>query len=228
MEPFVFESRTSDSPLIDSIWRTTSGDGGTFISIAQPNVSLVVTRQRGKTWVSLMGPETVATCAAVPDHAEFFGIVFKLGTYLPHLPTRQLVDAHVELPAASANKVWMRGAVWELPTFENADTFVSRLIRDGSLSREPSIADVISGRMPELSVRTLQRRFVHAAGISQGTMLQIGRARHALELLERGTSILDVVALAGYSDQPHLTRAVRLYTGQTPAQILRAPAIRSG
>lgn len=228
MEPFVFESRASDSPFVDSIWRTTSSEGGTFISIAQPYVSLVVTRQRGKTWVSLMGPETVATHAGVPDHAEFFGIVFKLGTYLPHIPTRQLVDAHIDLPDASARTVWMHGAACELPTFENADTFVSRLIRDGSLSREPTIADVIGGRIPDVSSRTLQRRFVHAAGISQGTMLQIERARHALELLERGTPILDVVALTGYSDQPHLTRAVRLYTGQTPAQILRAPAIRSG
>lgn len=228
MEPFVFESRPSDSPLVDSIWRTTSREGGTFISIAQPYLSLVITRQNGKTWVSLMGPETAATHAPVPDHAEFFGIVFKLGTYLPHIPTRQLVDTHVELPAASAHKLWMRGAAWDLPTFENADTFVSRLIRDGAVSREPSIADALSGLRPDMSVRSLQRRFLHATGLSHKAIVQIERARRALELLERGTPILDVVALAGYADQSHLTRAMRQYAGQTPAQILRAPAIRSG
>ena len=37
---------------------------------------------------------------------------------------------------------------------------------------------------------------------------------------KRGLSILDVVYEAGYFDQPHLTRSLKYYIGQTPAQIM--------
>ena len=50
---------------------------------------------------------------------------------------------------------------------------------------------------------------------------QIDRARHATNLLWQGTSILDTVELAGYSDQAHLTRSLRHYVGETPVQIRR-------
>jgi methylphosphotriester-DNA--protein-cysteine methyltransferase len=49
---------------------------------------------------------------------------------------------------------------------------------------------------------------------------QIERARYATTLLQQGVPILDVVYEAGYFDQPHLTRALKYFIGQTPAQIL--------
>jgi methylphosphotriester-DNA--protein-cysteine methyltransferase len=42
-----------------------------------------------------------------------------------------------------------------------------------------------------------------------------------MTLLRQGASILDTVYQAGYFDQPHLTRALKRFTGQTPAQIAR-------
>ncbi len=48
------------------------------------------------------------------------------------------------------------------------------------------------------------------------------RARHARTLLQQGISILDTVEQAGYADQPHLTRSLKRFMGQTPAQILRS------
>src|SRR5579859_5293941 len=50
---------------------------------------------------------------------------------------------------------------------------------------------------------------------------QIERARYATCLLQQGVSILDTVEQAGYFDQPHLTRSLKHYIGQTPAQILQ-------
>ena len=50
-------------------------------------------------------------------------------------------------------------------------------------------------------------------------MRQIERARYATTLLRQGLSILDVVYEAGYSDQPHLTRALKQLIGLTPAQL---------
>lgn len=48
---------------------------------------------------------------------------------------------------------------------------------------------------------------------------EIERTRYAMTLLQQGASILDTVYQAGYFDQPHLTRALKRFVGQTPAQI---------
>jgi AraC-like DNA-binding protein len=74
----------------------------------------------------------------------------------------------------------------------------------------------------DLSQRTAQRRFLQAAGMTQTVARQIERARLATFLLKNGASILDTVYEAGYFDQPHLTRSLKHFIGQTPAQILDA------
>jgi len=51
---------------------------------------------------------------------------------------------------------------------------------------------------------------------------QIKRACHAVELLRRGMAPAAVALEAGYSDQPHLTRALKAIMGQTPAAFRRA------
>lgn len=50
---------------------------------------------------------------------------------------------------------------------------------------------------------------------------QIERARHATQLLRQGASIAAVAQDAGYFDQAHLTRSLRRFVGQTPAQVVR-------
>jgi AraC-like DNA-binding protein len=70
-----------------------------------------------------------------------------------------------------------------------------------------------------ISARTVQRRLVQATGLTQSDVLQIERARYATTLLKQGLSILDTVHQAGYYDQPHLTRSLKHYVGQTPAQL---------
>jgi AraC-like DNA-binding protein len=40
--------------------------------------------------------------------------------------------------------------------------------------------------------------------------------------LKQGISILSAVYEAGYYDQAHLTRSLKRFIGQTPAQIIRA------
>ena len=82
---------------------------------------------------------------------------------------------------------------------------------------------ILSGELTEraASLRTLQRRFLKATGLSQRAVLSIERAREAVARLERGTSIPDVIDGLGYADQPHLTKSLRHLTGRTPARILR-------
>jgi len=221
---FVFEERLSDSPFVERIWRTESARAGTFISTAASHSEMVVWKYKGETGLTVRGPETKATPAAAPEDAEFFGIVFKLGTFMPHLPASKLVNHAVTLPEATSKSFWLQGAAWQFPSFENADTFVSRLMREGLLVQDRVVHNVLHDHPHELSIRSIRRRFLQATGLTPKTIQQIERARHALTLLQQGVSILDTVYEAGYFDQPHLTRSLRHFIGQTPAQIAAAYA----
>lgn len=219
---FVFEHRPSTSPFIDAIWRTESHQNGSFVSAAATLCQLVVTKYQGQTTVTLRGPETSATRADFPAEAEFYGITFTLGTFLPHLPTRQMMDRRdLNLPEAAANAIWLHGAAWEIPTYDNMDVFVARLARRGILAHEPVVDAAIQGYSPDLSVRAVQYRFLHATGLTYNIVRQIERARQAVALLEQGHSILDTVYDTGYFDQAHLTRSLKRFMGRTPAHVQR-------
>lgn len=183
---------------------------------------MVVTRYQNRTTFTLRGPETKATPADYPADTEFFGIVFKLGAFMPHLPLRNLLDRKdATLPEATSKSFWLYGSAWQFPDYENADTFVARLVREELLAQEPVVEAVLQNRPLEMSLRSVQRRFLHATGLTRGTLDQIERARQAVALLEQGRSIADAVYQAGYADQPHLTRSLKHFVGHTPAQILR-------
>jgi AraC-like DNA-binding protein len=145
--------------------------------------------------------------------------VFNVGTYLSPLPGSTLINGDVHLPEARSQSFWFQGAAWQFPNFENADTFVNRLVRQGLLLRDPVVEDVLQGRPHDYSIRTVRRRFLHATGMTHKTIQQIQRAKQAAALLEQGVPILDVVYEAGYFDQPHMTKALKYFLGQTPAQL---------
>ena len=218
----VSKSRESDSPLVEMVWHAQCEQAGVFTSAAASNWEMVVTRYQGETTLTLRGPETKASPAACLADAEFFGIVFKLGAFMPQLPTGDRLDRNdLTLPHATDRSVWLLGSTWEIPTFENADTFIERLVRQELLVQEPVVDAVLQNRPVELSPRTVQRRFQRATGLTRGTLEQIERARHATVLLETGKSIADAIHWGGYADQPHLTRSLKRFMGQTPGQILR-------
>jgi hypothetical protein len=220
---FIFEDRLSDSSFVEMLWRVQSEHAGSFISIAASHWEMVVTRYRGKTTFTVRGPETKAT----PLHyqwtgAEWLGIRFKLGAFMPHLPPGNLLDRRdANLPEATSKSFWLHGSAWEFPNFENADTFVDRLVRGGLLIRDPVVEAVLRGHPRALSPRSIQYRFLQATGLTYKAIQQIERARQAKALLEQGVSILDTVHEAGYFDQSHLANSLKRLLGQTPAQIAR-------
>lgn len=217
----VCEERLSDSPFVERIWRNEGERAGPFISIAEIECALVVTKYRGKTTITLRGPAAQATPAFCPPDAEFFGIQLKPGTFIPDLPAKTITDRQdLTLPEAGSGSFWLQGSAWQYPNYENADTFVDRLARGGLLVHDRVVGEVLQGRPVDLSLRTVQRRFLQAAGLTNNTIYQINRAQYAATLLKQGISILDTVHQAGYFDQPHLTRALKQFIGLTPAQIV--------
>jgi hypothetical protein len=82
-----FEERPSDSPSVARIWRSHSERDGSFTSIASIYWEMGVTKYRGKTMLTVRGLETKATSMGdYPAGMEWFGIDFKSGTFMPHLP----------------------------------------------------------------------------------------------------------------------------------------------
>jgi AraC-like DNA-binding protein len=181
---------------------------------------MALTRLGGKSLLILRGPETAATALDCPAEGEWIGIRFKIGTFMPRFLPGSLRDhKDVTLPPATGHSFWFNGSALEYPDFENAETFVERLAKSGILSRDPIIDDTLLRRRCKLSLRSAQRHFLRSTGVTYATFRQIERARYATNLLREGVSTLDVVSSLGYFDQAHLTRSLRRFIGQTPAQI---------
>jgi AraC-like DNA-binding protein len=183
---------------------------------------MVVTLLEGKTYLTVRGPETKATMADLPAQGEWFGVLFKLGTFMPLMRSGDLRDRNdVTLPNATRRSFWLNGSAWEFPNFENMETFVNRLVRSGLIQTDRIVEGALRGELQKVTTRTEQRRVLQVTGLTRGAIHQIERARRATLLLQRGTPIFDVVHEAGYYDQAHLTRSLQRFVGQSPARIAR-------
>jgi AraC-like DNA-binding protein len=180
---------------------------------------MVFVRHQGSLKPIVVGPWTTAGVASWGADAEILWVKFKLGTFMPHLPTRNFLDMETILPeAARRNSFWLNSSAWQFPDYENVETFVDRLVRDEVLVRDPVVTAALLGRLQDTPSRTVRHRFLRATGLTQSHIRQFERAQRAAALLAQGVPILDVVYQLGYYDQPHLTRALRRFIGKTPAQ----------
>lgn len=216
----IYQERFSDSPFVERVWHSRSQEIDTFISVAIPQLDFVFWRENGKDFASIRGPETHASRAPVPENSEFFGIVFKPGVYLPNFSALCLTDSSLDLPDASGRSFWLNSRAWQFPVYDNVDTFVDQLAKQGVLAYEPAVETVLQGGPSEMSLRSLQRRFLNATGLTYRTMQQIERARRAAILLRQGNSIVDTALETGYYDQAYLTKSLKLFIGQTPGQLV--------
>jgi hypothetical protein len=205
------------------IWYGNAAHDALPLCAADINWYLRFLRRKGKTTLIAHGPTTRATLVDYQQGDEFLGIRFKPGTYMPLLPARSLVDEITVLVEAVGKTFQLWGSVWEVPTYDNADVFVSRLVKAGVLSHDVVIAAALKCEEQQRTRRSIQQRFIHATGLSHQVIQQIERARYAATLLAQGTPIMDVVFQAGYYDHPHLTRSLKRFLDQTPVQIAPTP-----
>lgn len=217
----IYEERLSDSPYIETVTRGQTFSDGSTIRPAESNWHMVITRVKGRVLPIIVGPWKTAGIASWGEGAEILWIKFKLGTFMPHLPAKKFLETEIILPEAASNTFWLKGAAWQFPDFENAETFVNRLVHDEVLVCDPVINAALQDQRLDIPSRTVRHRFLHAAGLSQTYIRQMRRAQQAAALLQRGVSILDVVYQLGYFDQPHLTRSLKQFVGYTPAHLTR-------
>jgi AraC-like DNA-binding protein len=220
---FVFEERVSGSPYVETVMRGYAVGEGTQVRPAECHWHMVLVKLAGSPRLIVCGPLTTAGRVVFGEGAELIWIRLRLGVFMPDWPTYKLRDAETALPGAAADSFWLHGTAWQFPDYENVETFIAWLARQEVLLKDPLVDAAMQDRVaPQVSPRTLRHRFLQATGLTQGYIRQFERALRAEALLKLGTSILDTVYEAGYYDQPHLTRALKLFTGHTPAQILRA------
>jgi AraC-like DNA-binding protein len=217
-----YEERASDSPYIEKIGQFRAESSYSQTCPADVHSNMLLVKLKGKTVMTVWGPETKPGLMSYPKDAEFLFITFKLGTFMPDLPSRNLTDTGTILPEAASQSFWLKGSAWQFPDYENVDTFINRLVHDELLVRDSVVTAALRHEPLDISSRTIQHRFLHATGLSHNSIRQIERAQQAAALLEQGVSILDTVYEAGYFDQPHLTRSLKQWIGQTPAQIARS------
>ncbi|MFI6312426.1 helix-turn-helix domain-containing protein [Nocardia fusca] len=217
----LFGTRGSDSPWVESVWTCRSEHVSEMTSVASETWGLVFWAQQGRPYAAITGPESRTGTAPVPEGAGFIGIQFAVGTSLRATATSTLVDGGIALPDVTGRTFWLDGARRETPRSDDAEALVDRLVREGVVVRDPLVSATLRGSPPEVTERTLERRFRAATGLTQGAVRQIGRARTAALLLTSGETPGDVVDKLGYYDEPHLARALRRYVGRT-AQQLRA------
>ncbi|MGW0970013.1 helix-turn-helix domain-containing protein [Streptomyces sp. NPDC002516] len=213
------ESRPSELPYIERVWRSRSDEVHRMTSIATSHWELVFWEHHGQVQAAVLGPEPKACLAPVPENATFFGISFALGTSMPHIPISRLVGGSAEIPDVTRRSVWLKGHAWHPPDYDNAEAFVRRMVREGIVDRDPIVPAVLDGAPPDVSERTLQRRFVAATGLTRGAVRQIHRAREAAVLIQEGAPAQDVVHRLGYFDQPHLARSLTRYIGRTATRL---------
>lgn len=218
----VHEQRVSVSPYVEAVTHGWTLSEGSTIRPAECNWHMVFVKEHGRTHSLVVGPLPTSGTATWGEGAEILWIKFKLGVFMPHLPVRDLLDAEKSLPGAASNSFWLKSTAWELPDFENVDTFISRLVHDEILVLDPVVEAMLQDQLPDISSRTMRHHFLRATGLTRSRISQMKQARQATALLEQGASILDTVHEAGYFDQPHLTRALKQFIGYTPAQVARS------
>ncbi|MFR9753027.1 helix-turn-helix domain-containing protein [Nocardia sp. 004] len=215
----LFGTRESDSPWVESVWTCRSEYVSEMTSVASETWGLVFWEQAGRRYAAITGPESRTGTAPVPESASFVGIHFAVGTALRATAPSTVVDGGIVLPDVTSRTFWLDGAHREIPRPEDAEALVDRLVRDGVVVRDPLVAAALQGMPPEVTERTLERRFRAATGLTQGAVRQIRRARTAARLLSSGDTPGDVVDKLGYYDEPHLARALRRYVGRTAQQL---------
>ncbi len=222
---FIYEERGSDSPFIETVTRGRTAGSGSVIRPAEFHWHMVLVKSDAGTQLLVAGPLTSSGVVYFKEGMQLLWIKLKLGTYMPHLPARSMVNVETALPQAAGQSFWLKGSAWQFPDYDNTETFIQRLVREDVLARDPLIHDALQGRAQGLSPRTVRHHFSQVTGLTQASILQMQRAQRAADLLRQGTPILDTVFEAGYFDQPHLTRSLKQWIGHTPAQLLQ---MRSG
>ncbi|MFJ9706733.1 helix-turn-helix domain-containing protein [Streptomyces sp. NPDC101234] len=208
------------------VWENTVAGAGRVL----PDGCMDLLWHEGRLLVA--GPDTRAyVTEGVPG--VWAGLRFYPGTAPAFLgvPAHELLDQRVELidlwPASVVRRLRARvdraddpAAALEEIALERAmppDPLLSRLVEALDEGRSVSAtADELG-----LGARQLHRRSLASFGYGPKTLARVLRMQRALSLARAGVPLAETAVLAGYADQPHLSRDVRELAGVPLTGLLR-------
>ena len=210
------EERASESPLVARITRVRFEADWRGFTTPDGCWDIVVRKVGGRVHVLQTGIITRPVELSYSAGDEYLSISFKPGVFMPQLPGSQMVDCGLERPTPSSRSFWLDQEQLEIPTFDNAEGLVERLVARGLLVRDEIVEGVVDRKPRAVTPRSMQRHFLRALGITAKQLAQIERACRAVELLGQGRRVIDVALELGYADQAHMTRALKVLVGRTP------------
>jgi AraC-like DNA-binding protein len=193
--------------------------------------------------VLVIGPQTRPRRRPLPPQVVVVGVRFApgVGTALLGVPAHELADMHVPLEAIDARRAssfrqdlariedaagapagLARAVGRRIDSYWSPDGVVRRaaaLLGD-PMMRVKRIADELA-----LCERQLERRFREAVGYGPKTLQRVFRFQRLLVALqlnrEQAGGLAWIAAVIGYSDQAHLTRETREFSGLSPVHLER-------
>jgi hypothetical protein len=218
----VAETRSSDSPFIQSVSRVKYTGESVDIEPPDGHWAIVVLKHHGKTQILHTGTVTKPVTLHFEQDDEYMGISFKPSTFLTRFPAQPLVNTGMYLPQIDKRNFWLGNSAWEIPTFDNAEALVDKLVDDGLLAADDIVHAVLNDLPKASSLRSIQRHFLQTTGITLKYFHQIQRAQEASGLLQTGSTPIEAALAAGYYDQSHMTKSLKKILGKTPTEIIRS------
>ncbi|HSW91158.1 MAG TPA: helix-turn-helix domain-containing protein [Candidatus Saccharimonadales bacterium] len=217
---FTYEDKHPDSLYVDKIWHTHTTSDGVFTAGLDGNWDIIISRVDGKARVTVNGIGKHAVQVPYVAGIDSVGIALKPGVFLRDIKGKDIVDSQRTLSKGDIAYVDIGGRSFKIPDFDSAEVFVDELISNDILLVNSVVSSLSNDHVNGVSDRSLRRHTMGTTGLSPYFFHQIQRAQHATQLLQQGTPIAQVAIEAGYTDQAHMTKAVKALMGLTPAQIV--------
>lgn len=222
----IVQTRLIDSPFVESISAVRFETTGTTLMQPDGCWDIAIIKRGDDSMVLRTG---LTTQPVVYEHEagdEQLVISFKPHSFMPLMPGDIMRDEGVMLEKFGRGGFWIGTEVREIPTLENADVFVERLVRDGIVDSNELVASVVEGQPKAMTERTLQRHFLRTTGLTYKHFTLVQRAQKAVAMLQMGRPAVDVALALGFSDQAHMINSLKVIMGQTPKEIVRAVPAR--
>jgi hypothetical protein len=210
--------RSADSPFVQAVTRWVIDVDDRSKAVPDGCWDLVIIKQAGQTNILLTGQTTQAVPLRFTPGHELLTISFKASAFLSFIPSVTLLDRGLLLPLARGG-FQLGSELFEIPTFENVEEFVKQLVKKEQLSQDAMVAELLRGHPQAYSLRSVQRRFLRATGMTHNYFRQIQRARQAAALLQEGKPAIEVAGESNYADQAHMSRSLKHILGYTPTEL---------
>ncbi len=214
------ERRISESPYIDTVWRSTATSDGTYLATPDGSWDLIsAIKADGSRVVFMTGQATKAERLDYKAGEQSVVIQFAAGAFLPSFKGAPFTNNFMMLPLIDNTHFQLDGHTFAWPTFEGAEELINRMVRLGVLANDAIVDGVLRGAPKATSKRSVERHFKATTGITPKKLADIRRAQEAVRLLKAGKDPSVAAIDAGYYDQPHLSKSLKQLMDTLPSDV---------